>query len=329
MINNVSLNPIDKNKVCTFTANPLSSLYKVKVNAEKMVDKSALQHGLFSSNGDYGLQYFLKQDFNPEREIENKVEAFSADLAKILRAKKTNKNVIQALADRHKPESSSKLSVKDLEELSGGYLKNMIKQIKTKSKPNDNHIALTSVFTDGNVDVFLDFQTKIDDKNLPEFLTIASHEITHAYMALSGLRNKCFNPSTNKFFSIFEKSSRPPMKNLELYNTEINHENMLEWLGFSSFGELHRNFKNVLSSTFDKINVDGDFHLNSKSSQLEWKNFYSDLASFAKEEKIAYKTEKLNRILLSEDDKPISRELMPLYYEEMERFFEKKAKQQV
>lgn len=280
-----------------------------------------------------GYPYLLPHEIWSDKKISAAIKSFGKILDKLAEEGKIGKETLQEAIDDLIPEHiKGKIKVKTYSELkkdleNENYSEQQIQKYMTNK-------AATFYSKDSDI-IFLNFE-KLDGSKaaLIDFKADAQHELTHALKGrLKNTRTidlynneegKCDKHQKifNFLFSSFENNYHiaPEYKPVKL-----TKENMLDWQGFDSIEELHKNFETVLDNRIETAGITGEFDLGLDTKS--WKQFYSFMKHRAQGEKQAYQSEIRYRELNGDKNIPTDAELRPILYEEMEKFFAKKERQ--
>lgn len=302
----------------SFSANPnkmglnLSELVKQKFYAKK------------------GIRYLLPQDVWSDKKIFDTIDLLNEDINMLLESKMLNKESLQGTVNKFIPEAKGKIIIKDWQDFENDLIYSNVPE-------NRRNIYLSyKAFTAArkkDVKVYFDFKNALTCKE--ESIAIKcdiKHELTHCLTSrfqntktLDSFKNNKKNNSeqdkiVNEIFCLFEKQYNP---GLTVNQMETTQENMLKQLGFSSLRDLHKNFEKIINFFIEDKKMMGelDLELDRKSK----KQFFNIMKHNAEDEKKAYQSTKVLREIFDDSKTPTNAELLPMLYDEMAKFFTKKA----
>lgn len=301
----------------SFTAkNPQVALYR----AEKLKEFYAKK----------GFTYLLPHEVWSDKKILDTIKLLGREVDKLAESKKLNKKTLQKTIDQFIPKCiKGKIIIKDFNDLKKDLRKLGDSENEIKKLFGRNALAIN----EPNVStLYFEFRkaTQCKYKSI-DLKSDIEHEIKHALTArlqnattTNMYRNEygvCVkqNKIFNKIFSVFERRYNPMPLTRQIETTQ---ENMLSWLKVDSIEALYESFEKTLSKLIEDGKAIGEFKIGFEKKKM--KQFFADLKYRAKDEKEAYQSEKRYRENYRDLNTPTSRELRPLLYAEMEKFFAKK-----
>lgn len=271
-----------------------------------------------------GEEYLLPSQVWSNKKITNTIEELKGEMFSLIQKQKLTRAKLDFMIKKKVPELKGKLFVKNFDQLEKEYNKAFY----------DENIANCSAITipeDSKVNFYLRFRKQKSANPLIKvsFLDDIMHDLTHVLDIVfkNNFRiqsyKKLVNPKYNddEYQLLFNKlQSMYPFKDKKIVNIKITQNNMLKSLGYTSIDALHLGIENNLNMLLKQNAHENCFQLSNKK---ELKDFYSSLKNMANEEKRAYSTRAVFRMVATKDA-PTNAELKPLLYEQLEKFFFKK-----
>jgi hypothetical protein len=311
----------------------LSPLQKDSVNLTQKPNK-------FNSQGERlkayyeskGVPYLLPHQEWSDKKILDTIDLLDKDITKMIKSKTINKQTLQESIEKLAPETKGKIIVKDFSDLKKDYKALGYSDSMIKHYLQCNAAACS---TTENSAIYLKFESITSNPyGHLHFRSIAEHEVKHALSARlqntmsTNIYKNNFYKSTNQqgtFNNIFNLFENNYSRSIDLMKEETTKKNMLDGLGFNSINELHNDFESKLGKLIREKKATGKLHLGNE--KRSWKQFFDYLKNMAKDEKEAYSANKSFRECFNRSQTSTNSELVPLKYEEMEKFFAQKRVQ--
>lgn len=276
-----------------------------------------------------GYSYLLPKEVWSERKIFDAIKRVGEDLDRYERWGVLSKVVVQKSIDKVLPEKiRGKIIVKGYDEFENclkeiGYSPTEIKMLTDSNGATLNEGKVTTMF--------LKFKDANNSKcdSIPLKVGI-EHELFHALsMRCQNKRVKHLYENTktqgkyqnNIFDQIFHKFEYIYPSEVTYRQTELEKQDMLDWLGYDSIEELHESFEDSLNCIIRATKATGNLILGLPE---DLRQFFAYLKFSAAEEKNAHGSKIRYRELYNDPYTPTDAEFIPMLYEEMERFFAKK-----
>ena len=317
-----------KSKLVCSSLKPLSRDV-VEFAPQKPVVKSFAAKKLKSFYNSKGVPFLLPHQEWSDKKIMETVKIFGKDLDALVQKNGLNKVSLQELVNKLVPEAKGKIVIKDF---SG--LRKDLEKLKTPKSDINLFLNSEAIAHSEYKKTTLYFKfDKINNGTQGEvdLKCAIEHELTHAMesrlkngMLTDDFKNdtyKCFKQKNpfDKFFKQFENTYEGDYPEWEM---EVSTQNMLNCLGFDSIKQLHKSFEKTFDLLAASSVIRGDLDLGTDTKS--WKQFLNCMKNHALSEKIAYQSNTRYREVSENPAAPTGFELIPLFYDEMAKFFVQK-----
>lgn len=277
-----------------------------------------------------GIHYLLPHEEWSDDKIFATIKSLGKKLDKLVKSKKLNKQTLQKAVDEMVPKAKGKIIIKDFADLENdlramGYEENIIQHYLsstalTSSNPKQSELYFK--FENALGDPFEKIQIKLSIEHEMQHALSSRFQNTSAIDRYKNNSYKCSNQQEifNKIFGMFERENCQCGTTAE--QTELTQKNMLNWFGFNSTEELHKNFEEIIDRLIKEAKVTGKLNLGER--KREWKQFFNYLKNASKDEREAYRSNIRYREFYKDSKTPVTVEFKSLLYGEMEKFFAKK-----
>lgn len=280
-----------------------------------------------------GITYLLPHEVKTDKEILGIVSQLGKGLDSLVEAKGFNKATLQSLVNCLTPDKKGYIRIKDFTDLKSDLEQGGFSPKQVQRYLNSN--AITTNTSEGST-LYLKFE-RLDSGRLDriDFVSDIEHEFLHSLTNLYQnterkniyKNNTLCNAQGSVFNYIFSQFEGAIGQLIKLEQTALTERNMLDWLACPSIDELGQKFGGALKGTIERQSTNGDFSMGHKARSLfslkQWKQFYNYLKCMAKDEQLAYGSNKRYRECFNDTQKTVNAEFKPMLYAQMERFFAK------
>lgn len=294
--------------------NPKAAMYRTTQLSAKYAEK--------------GFRYLLPHEVWSDGKILQTVRDFGKTLDELANNNLLNKETFQEAVNKILPEhAKGKIVIKDFSELQ----QNLRREHYDEAAIN-NCLANNALIENQPQysTLYLRFRNFTNNFEKVNFEVEAQHELKHALSFRLQNTLMCDIYKNNFGECQWQNAIFDRIKQFfdhlyccafDVKKTELTQQSMLKEMGFASVNELHEDFENSINVIIGKAKSSGKLTIDSNEG---WKQFFSYLRHYAKDEKEAYQTNIRHRELLGDQNDPSATELVSLFYGEVEKFFANK-----